>query len=94
VERYCANFVLSCNTLVSLFMVSESFVEYSRLGWHLCSLRSYMTSAQDRLAFTISFEKSGVILIDLPLNLKVTFFSRTAFNILSLFCAFGVWIIM
>jgi hypothetical protein len=48
-------------------MVIESFAGYSSLGWHLCSLRVYMTSAQDLLAFIVSGEKSSVILIGLPL---------------------------
>jgi hypothetical protein len=67
VERYCVNLVLSWNTLVSPSMVIESFAEYSYLGWHLCSHSIYMTSAQDLLAFLILVEKSGVILIGLPL---------------------------
>ena len=66
-ERYCVNLVLSWNTLVSPSMVIESFAGYSSLGWHLCSLRVYMTSVQDLLAFIVSGEKSGVILIGLPL---------------------------
>ena len=53
--------------LVSPPMVIESFAGYSILGWHLCSLRVCMTSAQDLLAFIVSVEKSGVILIGLPL---------------------------
>ena len=61
------NLVLSWNTLVSPFMVIESFTRYSSLGWHLCSLSVCMTSAQDLLAFIVSGEKSGVILIGLPL---------------------------
>ena len=48
-------------------MVIESFAGYSSLGWHLCSLRVCMTSAQDLLAFIVSGEKSGVILIVVPL---------------------------
>ena len=48
-------------------MVIESFAGYSSLDWHLCSLRVCMTSAPDRLAFIVSGEKSGVILIGLPL---------------------------
>jgi hypothetical protein len=40
---------------------------YSCLGWHLCSLRVCITSAQDLLAFIVFGEKSGVILIGLPL---------------------------
>ena len=66
-ERYCVNLVLSWNTLVSPSMVIESFAGYSSLGWHLCPLRVCMTSAQDLLVFIVSGEKSGVILIGLPL---------------------------
>jgi hypothetical protein len=58
---------LSWNTLVSPSMVIESFSGYSSLGWHLCSLRVCMTSAQDLLVFIVSGEKSCVILIGLPL---------------------------
>ena len=62
------NLVLSWNTLVSPSMVIESFAGYHILGWHLCSLSVCMTSVQDLLAFIVSGEKSGVILlIDLPL---------------------------
>ena len=60
------NLVLSWNTLVSPSMVIESFAGYTSLGWHLYSLRVCMTSAQDLLAFIVSGEKSGVILIGLP----------------------------
>ena len=68
-------------------MVIESFAGYSSLGRHLCSLRVYMTSAQELLAFIVSAKKSGAILIVL---LYFTLpFSLTAFNILSVFCAFG-----
>ena len=66
-ERYCVNLVLSWKTLVSLSMVIESFVGYSSLGWHLCSLRVCMPSTQDLLGFIISGKKSCVILIGLPL---------------------------
>jgi hypothetical protein len=66
-ERYCVSLVLSWNTLVSPSMVIESLAGYSSLGWHLCSLRVCMTSVQDLLAFIVSGEKSGVILIGLPL---------------------------
>jgi hypothetical protein len=59
--------VLSWNTLVSPSMVIESFAGYSSLGWHLCSLRVSIISVQDLLAFIVSGEKSGVILIGLPL---------------------------
>jgi hypothetical protein len=50
-----------------LSMVIENFVGYSSLGWHLCSLRVCMTSAQEFLSFRVSVGKSGVILIGLPL---------------------------
>ena len=66
-ERYCVNLVLSWNILFFPSMVIETFAEYSSLGWHLCSLRVCMTSAQDLLAFIVSGDKSGVILIGLPL---------------------------
>ena len=61
------NLVLSWNTLVSPSMVIESFAGYSSLGWHFCSLRVYITSVQDLLAVIVSREKSGVILICVPL---------------------------
>ena len=87
-EKYRVNLVLSWNILVYPSMVFESFAGYSSLDWHLCSLRVCTTSAQDLLAFIVSGEKSGVILIGLPVC--VTFpFSLTAFNILSLFIAFS-----
>ena len=60
------NLVLSWNTLVSPSMVIESLAGYSSLGWHLCSLRVCITSVQDLLAFMISGEKTGVILLGLP----------------------------
>ena len=62
-ERYYVNLIL----LFSLSMVIESFAGYSSQGWHLCSLRVCITSVQDLLAFIVSGEKSGVILIGLPL---------------------------
>jgi hypothetical protein len=62
VERYYVNLVLSWNILVSSSMLIESFAGYSNLGWHLCSLRVCMASAQDLLALIISGKKSGVIL--------------------------------
>ena len=66
-ERYCVNLVFSWNILFSPSMIIESFAGYSSLGWHLCSFLVRMTSAQDLLAFIVSEEKSGVILIGLPL---------------------------
>ena len=68
VERYCVNLVLSCNILVSPSMITESFAGYSSLSWHLCSLRVCIISAQNVLAFIVSGETSGVILIGLPLH--------------------------
>jgi hypothetical protein len=65
VQRYCANLFLSWDISVSPSMIIESFAGYRSLGWHLCSLRVCMTSAQDLLAFIVSAEKSGVILIGL-----------------------------
>jgi hypothetical protein len=67
VERYFVNLVLSWNTLISPPMVIENFPGYSILGWHLYSLRVCITSVQDLLAFIVSDEKSGVILIGLPI---------------------------
>ena len=61
------NFVLSWKTLVSPSMVIESLAGYSSLDWHLCSLSVCITSVQALLAFIVSGEKSGVILIGLPL---------------------------
>jgi hypothetical protein len=67
VLRYCVNLVLSWDTLVSPSMVFESLAGYSSLGWHLCSLSVFIISVQDLLAFIVSGEKSGIILIGLPL---------------------------
>jgi hypothetical protein len=53
--------------LVSPSMLIEILAGYSSLGWHLCSLSVSITSFQDLLAFIVSGEKSGVILIGLPL---------------------------
>ena len=61
------NLVFMWNTLVSPSMVIESFAGYSSLGWHLCSLSVCITYVKDLLAFIVSGEKSGVILIGLPL---------------------------
>jgi hypothetical protein len=57
----------------------ESFAGFCSLGWHLCSLRVYITSVQDLLAFMVSGEKSGKILIGLPLYVTLPF-SLNAFN--------------
>ena len=66
-EKYCVNFVLSWNMLVSPSMVIASFAGLCSMGWHLCSLRICITSVQYLQAFIVSGEKSGVILIGLPL---------------------------
>ena len=66
-DRYCVILVFSWNTLVFPYMVIESFAGYSSLGWHLCSLSVCITSVQDLLAFIVSSEMSGVILIGLSL---------------------------
>jgi hypothetical protein len=65
--RYCLNLVLSQSILVSPSMIIEGFAGYSSLGWHFYSLRFCMTSSQDLVAFRISVEKFGVILMGLPL---------------------------
>ena len=84
VEWYCVNLVLSWIILVSPSMEIESFAGYSSLGWPFCSLRVCMTSVQDLLAFIVSGEKSGVILIGLPSYVTWPF-PLTDFNMLS-FC--------
>jgi hypothetical protein len=61
------NLVMFWNTLVSSFMVIESLSRYSYLGWYLCSFCVCITSVQALLAFIVSGETSGVILIGLPL---------------------------
>ena len=67
VDRSCLNLVLSWNILVSPSMMIESLAGYSNLGWHLWTLRVCVTSVQAVLAFRVSVEKFGVILIGLPL---------------------------
>jgi hypothetical protein len=72
-------------------MVIESFAGYSSLGWHLCSLRVCMTSAQDLLAFVVSEETCNS---NYSAFICYLTFSLTAFNILSLFFTFTVFIIL
>ena len=74
-------------------MLIENFAGYSSLGWHLHSLRVCMTFDQALLAFILSVEKSGIILIGLSLYIS-WLFSLAAFNTLSLLCVFSVLIIM
>ena len=68
-ERYCVNLVFIMEYFgFSIYgNVIESFAGYSSLGCHLCSLTVCITSVQDLLSFIVSGEKSGVILIGLPL---------------------------
>ena len=81
------NLVLLWNTFVSPSMVIESLAVYSSLGWRLCSLRVCITSGQDLLAFIVSGEKSGVILIGLYMLLDL-------FPILLLiFCLYLVYLV-
>ena len=49
-------------------MVIQNLDGNSCLGRHLCSLRVCKPPSQDLLVFTVSGEKSGVILIGLPLS--------------------------
>ena len=90
---YCLNLFFSWNILFSPSMVKENFSGYTSLGLHPWSLSVCSTSIQNLLAFKVSIEKSGVILIDLPLRVTLPF-SLAALNILSLFCMFYVLIIM
>jgi len=92
VEWRCINLALSWNILVSPSMVIQSFAGYSNLGWHLYSLSVCMISSQDLLAFIVSFEKSGVILIGLsmlldnfPLLVSI-FFLCFVYLVLKLLC--------
>ena len=79
--------------LFSPSMLVQSFAGYSNPDWDLCSLSVCMTSDQALLAFIVSVEKTGVILIGLSLYVTWSFF-LAAFNIHSLFCMFSVLIIM
>ena len=67
VDRCCLNLVLSWDILGCPSILIESFAGYSILGWHLCSLSVCITSVQNLLAFIVSGEKSGEILIGLLL---------------------------
>ena len=63
-EIYCVNLFLSRNTLVSPAMVIDRFFSgNSSLGWHLCSHRVCMTSAQALVAFIVSGLKSALPLL-------------------------------
>ena len=90
---YFLNLFLSWNILFSPSMVNASFAGYSSLGLHPWSLSVCSTSIQDLQAFMVSTEKSGVILIGLPLYVTWPF-SFAALKILPLFCMFCVLIII
>ena len=77
--------------MVSPSLVIESLAGNRSMGWHLCSLSVSITSVQDLLAFIVSGEKSGVILLGLLLYLILFPY---CFYILSLFSAFVVLIII
>ena len=93
VDRNSLNLVVSWNILFYPPTVIKSFGRYSSsLDWHLWSFWLYMISAKTP-GFQSLFQKLDVILIGL--HLYITWpFPLTAFNILSLFCASGVLIVM
>jgi hypothetical protein len=68
-------------------MLIESSAEYSSLGWHLWFSRGCKIFIQALLAFRVSAEKLGVILI-VCLHMLPGLFSLANFNILSFFCKF------
>ena len=88
VDIYRLNLVLSCTILFPPSMVIERFAGYRYLCLHLWSLS---TSDQDLLAFLVSIEKSGVILIDLPLygTLPFPFVAHNILSLVYMFCAIG-----
>jgi hypothetical protein len=83
VEQYRVNFILSWNILFSLSMVINSFAGYNSLAWHFHSQRLY----------DICPRSPGFMVSWYAFICSLTF-SLTAFNILSLFCAFDVLIIV
>ena len=93
VDGYCLNFDLTCYVLFAPPMVIKRFSGYSSLDWHMWFFRGCKISVEALLAFSVSVEKSGVILIGLPLYITWPF-SLVAFNILSLFGRLCVLIIM
>ena len=91
--RFWLNPVLPWIILFYSSMVIGHFAGYSSLGWHPWSLNVCITLDHDLLDFIVSNEKSGVILIGLPLYVTWSF-SFAALNIFSLFCMFSVLIII
>jgi hypothetical protein len=85
----CLNFTFSWNILVSYSMVIAHFAEYSSLRQDLWSFRLCKTSSKTLLAFSISDEKSGIILICLPL--LVTWLFPCAFNFC---CCCSVYLVL
>ena len=85
------NLVLSWNILVSPSMMLESFAEYPGLAFGFSwALDDILPGSS---GFRVSVERSGAILIGQPLYVTWPF-PLTAFNILSLLCAFSSLIIM
>lgn len=60
--------VLLWNVLHSLSTVIDSFDGFTSLDWHLWSLRVYRVSVQALLTFRVSTEKSGAVVMALPLE--------------------------
>ena len=87
VERYCLSLVFFME-YIDISFYYYCFSGYSRLGCYLFSLRVSITSVHDLLAFRVSVEKSGVILL---LYVMCPFY-LTVFNILTLYCVSSVFI--
>jgi hypothetical protein len=81
---YCFTFCLSWKTFIVPSILNDSFSGESILGLKLFSFSAWNTSLHALLAFKFSVEKSAVILMGLPFYV-ISFFSLTAFNILSQF---------
>jgi hypothetical protein len=92
VDRYCLNLILSWTICISPSLLIESLLGIVVL-LELYSLMVCMISEQTLQAFSVSVEKSGVILIGLPLYVTWPV-SFAAFNILYLFCELNVLITM
>jgi hypothetical protein len=78
---------------ISPLVMKASFSGYSNQGWQLFSFRDLTMSSYACLAFRVSFEKSAIIQIVLPLYVSWCF-SLAVFNIISLFCILNVLIII
>lgn len=73
--------------LIYPFKGIEIFIVYISLGWHSRYIIVYRTSSQGLLAFAISIEKLGVILICLPLYVSWFYFPCIIFG--QVVCLFG-----